>query len=100
MSLSGRSFSLCIRITTRMPWSVFCFFFNDTATTEIYTLTHSFPTRRSSDLFPRQPRRLALHERKAVEAAFLDAVHTAGGGFERIEGEPEIGRIEIGRAHV
>src|SRR3546814_2696840 len=27
------------------------FFFNDTATTEIYTLlTHSFPTRRSSDL--------------------------------------------------
>src|SRR3546814_15773586 len=28
-----------------------CFFFNDTATTEIYTvLTHSFPTRRSSDL--------------------------------------------------
>src|SRR3546814_1904242 len=29
----------------------FSFFFNDTATTEIYTvLTHSFPTRRSSDL--------------------------------------------------
>src|SRR3546814_6078195 len=28
------------------------FFFNDTATTEIYTLTHSFPTRRSSDLQP------------------------------------------------
>src|SRR3546814_3329509 len=28
----------------------FLFFFNDTATTEIYTLTHSFPTRRSSDL--------------------------------------------------
>src|SRR3546814_2416825 len=29
------------------------FFFNDTATTEIYTyLTHSFPTRRSSDLGP------------------------------------------------
>src|SRR3546814_16554147 len=29
----------------------FFFFFNDTATTEIYTvLTHSFPTRRSSDL--------------------------------------------------
>src|SRR3546814_5193255 len=29
----------------------FIFFFNDTATTEIYTvLTHSFPTRRSSDL--------------------------------------------------
>src|SRR3546814_17049471 len=26
------------------------FFFNDTATPEIYTLTHSFPTRRSSDL--------------------------------------------------
>src|SRR3546814_2818484 len=43
--------------------------------------------------FPRQPRRLALHERKAVEAAFLEAVHTAGGGFERIAGEPEIGRI-------
>src|SRR3546814_16398118 len=36
-------FSLC---------SSFCFF-NDTATTEIYTvLTHSFPTRRSSDLAP------------------------------------------------
>src|SRR3546814_11061117 len=31
-------------------WSLF-FFFNVTATTEIYTyLTHSFPTRRSSDL--------------------------------------------------
>src|SRR3546814_7161903 len=30
------------------------FFFNDTATTEIYTdWTHSFPTRRSSDLFAR-----------------------------------------------
>src|SRR5210317_2640675 len=26
------------------------FFFNDTATTEIYTLSYSFPTRRSSDL--------------------------------------------------
>src|SRR3546814_20224122 len=33
------------------------FFFNDTATTEIYpVLTHSFPTRRSSDL-PRRRRR-------------------------------------------
>src|SRR3546814_12906050 len=33
----------------------FFFFFNDTATTEIYTyLTHSFPTRRSSDLSPRR----------------------------------------------
>src|SRR3546814_10855233 len=33
------------------------FFFNDTATTEIYTyLTHSFPTRRSSDLFSCAPR--------------------------------------------
>src|SRR3546814_12033553 len=31
--------------------SLIYFFFNDTATTEIYTyLTHSFPTRRSSDL--------------------------------------------------
>src|SRR3546814_18003076 len=31
------------------------FFFNDTATTEIYTvLTHSFPTRRSSDLTSEQ----------------------------------------------
>src|SRR3546814_13130200 len=30
---------------------LFVFFFNDTATTEIYTYwTHSFPTRRSSDL--------------------------------------------------
>src|SRR3546814_18594977 len=28
------------------------FFFNDTATTVIDTLTHSFPTRRSSDLHP------------------------------------------------
>src|SRR3546814_4067766 len=37
---------------------LFCFFFNDTATTEIYTyLTHSFPTRRSSDLDPRRRRR-------------------------------------------
>src|SRR3546814_7209667 len=26
------------------------FFFNDTATTEIYTYCHTFPTRRSSDL--------------------------------------------------
>src|SRR3546814_17247905 len=31
-----------------------CFFFNDTATTEIYTLTHSFPTRRSSYLLDRR----------------------------------------------
>src|SRR3546814_9570775 len=31
--------------------SLFFVFFNDTATTDIYTvLTHSFPTRRSSDL--------------------------------------------------
>src|SRR3546814_17018369 len=29
----------------------FLFFFNDTATTEIYTYSHSFPTRRSSDLW-------------------------------------------------
>src|SRR3546814_17263460 len=29
---------------------MFFFFFNDTATTEIYTLTHSVPSRRSSDL--------------------------------------------------
>src|SRR3546814_15658917 len=29
------------------------FFFNDTATTDIYTWTHSFPTRRSSDLWKR-----------------------------------------------
>src|SRR3546814_18329589 len=33
-----------------MSFTVSFFFFNDTATTEIYTLTHSFPTRRSSDL--------------------------------------------------
>src|SRR3546814_16196725 len=34
-----------------------CFFFNDTATTEIYTyLTHSFPTRRSSDLLRLMPK--------------------------------------------
>src|SRR3546814_16174609 len=42
--------------------SVYIFFFNDTATTEIYTYwTHSFPTRRSSD----------LHVRAIVE--FLDS---------------------------
>src|SRR3546814_11096561 len=40
------------------------FFFNDTATTEIYTLAHSFPTRRSSDL--KTPR----------QAESLDAKHT------------------------
>src|SRR5210317_1835274 len=35
-----------------LSWLSF-FFFNDTATTEIYTLSyHSFPTRRSSDLAP------------------------------------------------
>src|SRR3546814_9039757 len=35
----------------RIGLTLLCFF-NDTATTEIYTLTHSFPTRRSSDLQP------------------------------------------------
>src|SRR3546814_13690668 len=36
----------CVLLVSR-----FVFFFNDTAATEIYTyLTHSFPTRRSSDL--------------------------------------------------
>src|SRR2546429_10014939 len=33
-------------MTTALPFTFFFFFFNDTATTEIYT----FPTRRSSDL--------------------------------------------------
>src|SRR3546814_10556664 len=37
-----------------MYYHLFVFFFNDTATTEIYTLTHSFPTRRSSDLSARR----------------------------------------------
>src|SRR3989454_10514194 len=53
----------------RPPRSSLFFFFNDTATTEIYTLSlhdalpiyrdlHSFPTRRSSDLSRRRHTRL------------------------------------------
>src|SRR3546814_19522202 len=41
---------LLIIFYSRSSNFILSFVFNDTATTEIYTLTHSFPTRRSSDL--------------------------------------------------
>src|SRR3546814_15736440 len=40
---------MCLFLVLYGLWIVL-FFFNDTATTAIYTYTHSFPTRRSSDL--------------------------------------------------
>src|SRR3546814_15008415 len=93
---------------------LFFFFFNDTATTEIYTLTHSFPTRRSSDL--------ALHADRVVDAAHeldvsllrlaravADPQHVgravvplagqAVGAGQRLL-VPQQQRLEIGRAHV
>src|SRR3546814_5790627 len=62
--------------------SVFLFFFNDTATTEIYTyLTHSFPTRRSSDLKARNilERRMIFWSAELfVRAAGITAVGLLG----------------------
>src|SRR6185295_20181920 len=54
--LSVRLFYTCnlTYITDTISFNNFFFFFNDTATTEIYT---SFPTRRSSDLSPMRLRR-------------------------------------------
>src|SRR3546814_7343946 len=45
------------------------FFFNDTATTEIYTSTHSFPTRRSSDL-DRLQHRGFQHDRHSASVSW------------------------------
>src|SRR3546814_6709212 len=60
------------------------FFFNDTATTEIYTvLTHSFPTRRSSDLHRRldggapRARYLVCPRARLARPARLRRVRTA-----------------------
>src|SRR5210317_2529001 len=47
------------------------FFFNDTATTEIYTLSYSFPTRRSSDL-QRKLRQLLGEDLYADGHTFID----------------------------
>src|SRR5210317_2541891 len=53
------------------------FFFNDTATTEIYTLSYSFPTRRSSD----HPAGAALEQHVGETSrrrADIEAVETFG----------------------
>src|SRR3546814_15594603 len=50
---------------TTMSDVIRCFFFNDTATTEIYTTTHSFPTRRSSDLL-RITQVISFFQRRSV----------------------------------
>src|SRR3712207_9019812 len=52
---------------------ILCFFFNDTATTEIYT---SFPTRRSSDLASRS----GVQERRATRGCAPSGRQTVHGG--------------------
>src|SRR3546814_4851042 len=62
---------------------VVCFFFNDTATTEIYTLlTHSFPSRRSSDVVfrPARSRHRAGRRRQLFRRHALAA---GAGAFHR-----------------
>src|SRR3546814_2930476 len=57
---------------------VLFFFFNDTATTEIYTvLTHSFPTRRSSDLQRRQKQQRKQHKSGDSPHGYDTRCHTA-----------------------
>src|ERR1039457_118278 len=79
---------------SRFASAVSVFFFNDTATTEIYTLS---PTRRSSDLTPASPEAESAspdHERCRVVAGELGVVLLHGG--EPVLRSPAGG---VGRVH-
>src|SRR3546814_20885091 len=62
-----------------------CVFFNDPATTEIYTyLTHSFPTRRSSDLVP--PPRGMMVRPSSINPATSPAISASVSGISTTNG--------------
>src|SRR3546814_17865217 len=88
---------------TRLHIMIF-FFFNDTATTEIYTyLTHSFPTRRSSDLDREQRARHLVHRpmcRLARAEPFADMLFDRLDHDDRVVDDDADREHEIGRAHV
>src|SRR3546814_20333629 len=74
------------------------FFFNDTATTEIYTVTHSFPTRRSSDLGCWLIESFHAHPSPPISAHRRHS--RAVRPYWALPCLPSYGTCEIGRAHV
>src|SRR3546814_20179994 len=77
------------------------FFFNDTATTEIYTYTHSFPTRRSSDLGAgggrHATRTQGRHRDQAPEACEAEHRHRDPGTRVRRQRRAGVGEHHDGR---
>src|SRR3546814_1956293 len=75
---------------------IFCFFFYGYgAHRDLHVLTHSFPTRRSSDLAqPRDDRRVGRSRDRREARVGFEAVEAEGHGTQRIEGGRQVGKDE------